>query len=175
MYSKITISGQICTGKTTLFWELYKTLNWPTFSASHFFRDYARTHHVSLQKGEEQEGSLTKVIDYGMQELIKKEQHIILEGWMAGVMADKNPGVLRVLLVCEEKERVRRFAERENVSLQEAAVKVKEREENVYAKLKENYGRDDILDPKNYNLIVDTTKKTTPEVLNEVLAKLKTR
>lgn len=172
MYTKVTISGQICTGKTTLFWDLYKQLKWPTFSASHFFRDYARIHHVSLQKGEEQEGNLTKVIDYGMQELVKKEQHVILEGWMAGVMADRIPGVLKVLLTCDENERVRRFAERENVSFEEARAKIKEREESVYRKLKENYGRDDILDPKKYDLVIDTTDRQAQEVLNLVLKRL---
>jgi len=53
-YSKITISGKICTGKTTLFWDLQKKLNWPVFSTGQFFRDYARQHNLSLEKAEEQ-------------------------------------------------------------------------------------------------------------------------
>ncbi len=169
MYTRITISGQICTGKTTLFWDLFKALNWPTFSAGHFFRDLARTHHVSLQKGEEQEANLTKIIDYCMRELLKKEQHVILEGWMAGVMADEIPDVLRILLSCNEDERVKRFAQREGVNLVKAKQQVQEREENVYSKLKQIYGRDDVLDPKNYNLVIDTNNKSADEIVQIVL------
>lgn len=174
MYTKITISGQICSGKTTLFWDLYKTLNWPTFSASHFFRDYARMHHVSLQKGEEQEDSLVKVIDYGMKELLKKEDHVIIEGWMAGVMADEIPKVLRILLKCNEDERIKRFIKRDGGTVEEARRKIKEREANVYMRLKQIYHREDILKPKNYNMVIDTSKKSQTEVLRSVLAKLQT-
>jgi len=172
MYSKITISGLICSGKTTLFWDLFKKLNWPTFSASHFFRDYSRTHGTSLQKAEEQTQSLTKVVDFGMLELLKNEQHIILEGWMTGIMADDLPGVLRVFLTCTDEERIKRFAEREKVSLEEAKYQIKERENNVYGKLQSIYKRNDFLDPKNYNLVIDTTTKSPQEILTEVLLKI---
>lgn len=175
MYNKITISGLICSGKTTLFWDLFKKLNWPTFSASHFFRDYARTHGTSLQKGEEQTLSLTKVVDFGMLELLKNEQHIILEGWMTGIMADDLPGVLRIFLTCSEEVRAKRFADREKVSLEEARAQIQERETNVYGKLREIYKRDDFLDHKNYNLVIDSTSKTPEQVLAEVLLKVDTR
>ena len=174
MYTKITISGLICSGKTTLFWDLFKKLNWPTFSASHFFRDYARTHGTSLQKGEEQNESLTKVIDLGMTELLKNSEHIILEGWMAGIMADELSGVLRVFLTCDDRERVKRFAEREHVNLDQAQTQIKERETNVYKKLRDIYKRNDFLDPKNYNLVIDTTDKSPEEVLKIVLDKINT-
>lgn len=172
MYNRVTISGSICSGKTTLFWDLYKKLNWPTFSAGHFFRDYARNQQVSLQKAEEQDTQLTKIIDYGMKELLTKERHIILEGWMAGIMANKLPRVLRVLLVADEKARIKRFAKREKCSIEQAKQKIKQRAENVFAKLEQIYGRSDFLDPKNYNLVIDTTDKKADEVLSGVLRKL---
>ncbi len=172
MFTKVTISGTICSGKTTLFWDLYQKLHWPTFSASHFFRDFARTHHVSLQKAEEQDASLTKVIDYGMQQLLNKEQNVILEGWMAGIMADRITGVLKILLICSDSERVKRFSEREKIDPARAKKKVAEREQNVYGKLKQIYKRDDFLDPKNYDVVIDTTDKTPLQVLQLVLNKL---
>ena len=174
MFHKVTISGTSCSGKTTLFWDLYQKLHWPTFSASHFFRDYARTHQVSLQKAEEQDDSLTKVIDYGMQQLLNKEQNVILEGWMAGIMADKIPDVLKVLLTCEDTVRAQRFAQREKMDVAAAQKQITEREQNVYGKLKEFYKRDDFLDPQNYDLVIDTSNKTPQEVLTLVLEKLGT-
>lgn len=173
MYTKITISGGICTGKTTLFWNLFKTLKWPTFSASSFFRDYARANNISLQKGEEQEEEVTKTIDYGMLELLKSSKHIVLEGWMSGIMADGIPGVLKVLLTSDESVRIDRYALREKVTKLEAVEKIREREGNLFKKLKQIYGRQDFLDPKNYDLIIDTSAKDPDEVLASVLSKVK--
>jgi CMP/dCMP kinase len=171
-HSKLTISGPVATGKTTLFLDVYKKLRWPTFSASYFFREFAKNHHVSLEAGEEQEEKLTKVIDYGMSELLKREKHVIVEGWMAGLMAGDTPGVLKVLLICDEQTRIKRFVEREKASIEEATKKIHDREKNLFQKLEEIYGRSDFLDHKNYDLVIDTTHISPEEVLGEVLSHL---
>lgn len=171
-YKKITISGRICTGKTTLFWNLQKTLGWSTFSASQFFRDYARTHDVSLQKAEEQSSNVTRDVDQGMQKVLEQNEHVILEGWMAGIVANGLPDVLRLLLTCEDTIRIKRFAMREHISEREAALKVHEREDSWTKKLQALYHRDDFFDPKNYNCIVDTSDKTPEQVLEIILQSL---
>lgn len=171
-FSKITISGKICTGKTTLFRDLVKHLGWPTFSAGQFFRDYARTHAVSLEAADEQTPQLTKKVDFQMQKLLKKEEHIIIEGWMAGIMADEIPGVLRILLTCDDNQRFQRFAKREKISLPEAQKRVWERDQNWLAKLKDIYERADFFAPKNYNFVLNTTSFTQEQVLQKVLETL---
>ncbi|MBI4064745.1 cytidylate kinase family protein [Candidatus Gottesmanbacteria bacterium] len=173
MYNKVTISGKICTGKTTLFWLLQKKLGWPTFSASQYFRDYSRSTGVSLQKAEEQNPNLTREVDLRMKKLLLEEEHILLEGWMAGIMADQIPDVLRILLRCEDVERTNRFAKREKVSDEEAKASIEERERNLFTKLDEIYHRSDFVNPKNYNLIIDTTRKPLEEPLGVVLKAIK--
>ncbi len=172
-YNKVTISGRICTGKTTLFWILQKKLGWPTFSASQYFRDYSRSTGVSLQKAEEQNPNLTKEVDLRMKKLLLEEEHILLEGWMAGIMADQMPDVLRILLTCEDTQRIKRFAKREKVSEEEAKANIEERERNLFTKLEEIYHRSDFVHPKNYNLVIDTTHKSLEETLGVVLKALK--
>ncbi len=169
MYSKITISGRICTGKSTLFPLLQKKLGWPTFSASQFFRNWAKSHSASLQKAEEQNPHLTRDVDVGMQKRLKEEKHLIVEGWMAGIMADKIPGVLRILLTCEDTERIRRLSMRDGLSIGEARRKITEREKSWSEKLETIYHRNDFFDPKNYNLIIDTTNTTPDQMLALVL------
>lgn len=171
-YSRITISGKICTGKTTLFWNLQEKLNWPVFSTGQYFRDYARKHNLSLEKAEEQDEKITKEIDYRVRDLLKQEKNIIAEGWMTGIMADKFPNILRVLLVCEDKERIKRFSVREKIFFKEAERKLKNRENNWLNKLKIIYKRNDIFNVKNYDLIIDTTELNPPQVLKKVLDKL---
>ncbi|MBI2029472.1 cytidylate kinase family protein [Candidatus Gottesmanbacteria bacterium] len=172
MYKKITISGLICTGKTSLFWGLQEKLIWPTFSASQFFRDYSRTHNLSLEKAEEQSNILTRKIDTRMADMLKSSGNIIVEGWMAGIMADELGGVLRILLTCSDQERIHRFANREQLSLKEAEVRVKQRENNLFKVLNKIYKRLDFLDRKNYNLIIDTTSLSKEETVATVLQKL---
>ena len=48
--NKITISGKICTGKTSLFKNLEKELNWPVFMTGKLFRDYVAKINLILNK-----------------------------------------------------------------------------------------------------------------------------
>lgn len=173
MCTKITISGLICTGKTTVFKELLRILKWPYFSSSQFFRDYAQKHNRSLQKAEEQNEKITKQVDYHLQELVKKEGNLIIEGWMAGVMADDVPGVLRVLLTCNEQARIERFAKREDIERVIAKKRILERENALFTQLEKIHGIQNILDEKYYNCIIDTTHKETKEILASILQSLK--
>ncbi|MBI4225707.1 AAA family ATPase [Candidatus Roizmanbacteria bacterium] len=172
-FIKITVSGKICTGKTTLFWRLQKKLNWPTFSTGQFFRDYARQHNLSLEKADEQKENITKEVDCRVRDLLKQDKYIIVEGWMTGIMADKFPRILKILLVCEDKERIRRFSQREKIPFIQAEKRLRERENNWLKKLKVIYKRNDIFDPKTYNLIINTTKLSPNEVFKKVIKKLK--
>jgi len=172
-YTRITVSGQICTGKTTLYRSLGEKLEWETFSTGQFFRDYAKKHALSLEGAEEQSESITKKIDYRVRDLLKTKEHIIVEGWMAGIMANSYPGILKVLLVCPEKQRVERFAEREKVSVKEAAMRVKERDTSWLAEIAKIYERSDIFDPHHYDLVINTANLTPKQILNRVLGKLK--
>lgn len=171
-YTKITISGKICTGKTTLFQDLQKQLKWPTFSTSQFFRDYAKSNKLSLNRGEEQNEKITKKIDLKIFKLLKKNNNLIVEGWMAGIMADKLPNVIRILLICDEKERIKRYAKRENIPIKNAQKRLYERENSWLKKIKKIYGRDDIFKPENYNCIIDTTNLKPQKILQKVMNKL---
>lgn len=172
MYKKITISGLICTGKTSLFWGLQEKLIWPTFSASSFFRDYSRTHNLSLEKAEEQGEVLTKKVDLRIAEMLKISNNIIIEGWLAGIMADQLPDVLRVLLTCQDEVRIKRFAAREKMTEKEAAFHIQEREKNLLKVLQKIYHRNDFIDPRNYNFVVDTTNISVDTLVRQILSKV---
>jgi len=169
MYNKITISGRICTGKSTLFKHLGDKLQWETFSTSTYFRTYAAQKGYSIDKAEEQNKKITQKIDYMVRDMLESKSNLIAEGWMAGVMAYDVPDALKVLLVCPNTIRYRRYAQRESVTLGQARTKITEREENLLSTLSTIYGIDDILDPKRYNIVIDTEKSNPLEVLDEVL------
>ena len=168
-YTKVTISGQICTGKTTLFKALGKTLGWQTFSTGQFFRDYAAKHDLDIESAEEQNEEVTKKIDNQVRELLKTKDNIIVEGWLAGIMAHSIPKVLKVLLICQNSVRAKRFSNREEIVIKEAKDRVKERDTSWLEEINKIYQRTDVFESSHYDLVIDTSVLTPTQVLNKVL------
>jgi len=171
--NKITISGKICTGKTTLLKSLEKELNWPVFMTGKLFREYVAKNKLDLEQVKEQNEGLTKKIDYQVRDMIYNERNLIVDGWMSGLMAKGLPGVLKVLLVSDDTVRYQRFAKREKISLNEAKKRVDERQNNWLNKLEKIYKRSDFIDPKNYDLMIDTSNISSKSVLEKVLETFK--
>ena len=171
--NKITISGKICTGKSTLLIGLQKELNWPIFMTGQLFRDYIKKNGLNLDQVEEQNETLTKKIDYHVRDMIYAPGNLIVDGWMSGLMAKGVKDILRILLVCKDDIRYKRFADREKISVVEAKKRVEQRQSNWLSKLKKIYKRNDFVDPKNYDLVIDTSKIPSRTVLKKVLQKIK--
>lgn len=173
-YSKITISGKICTGKTTLFKKLVDRLGWPGFKTGKLFRDYVIKNKLDLEQVEEQSEFLTKKIDYQVRDMIYASGNLIVDGWMSGIMADNLKDVLKILLICKANIRYKRFAAREEIKdFEEAKKRVEDRQLNWFNKLKKIYKRNDFVDKKNYSLIIDTSSISSQAVLKKVLQKIK--
>lgn len=168
--NKITISGKICTGKSTLLRSLQKELNWPVFMTGQLFREYVKKNSLNLEHVEEQSEDLTKKIDYKVRDMLKLPGNLIVDGWMSGIMANHFPNILKVLLTCDDNIRYQRFAGREKISLKEAKIRVDERLNNWLDKLRKIYKRDDFMDPKNYDLTIDTSVISSHAVLQKVLS-----
>lgn len=172
MFSKITISGKICTGKSSVFRELQKKLNWPTFSTGKYFREYAKTHKLELNNAEEQTDILTHKVDGMVKDMLHKSGNLLLDSWLAGIMAEGATDVLKVLLIADDSIRFTRFAFRENVSLDEAKKEVTSRDSSWFEKVKKIHKREDFFDKKNYTLVIDTTEKQINDIVNEILRRL---
>jgi len=174
-YTKITISGKICTGKTTLLQRLQKHLNWPSFITGQLFRDYVKKHGLSLEGAEEQSEKLTKEVDYKVRDILHEKGHLIVDGWMSGLMANKLPDVLKIILVCKDDIRYKRFAKREKISFPEAKMRVEDRQNSWFDKIKKIHkiSKKSLNNEKNYNLVIDTSYITPQAVLKKVLDALK--
>ncbi len=174
-YQKITISGKICTGKTTLLQRLEKKLGWKTFMTGKLFRDYVKKHHLDLEKAEEQNDELTKKIDNQVKMMLHQKKNLIIDGWMSGFLAKDLADVLKILLICKDDIRYKRFAKRENISYQEAKKRVLQRQRNWFEKIKKIHKIKikDLNNKKNYDLVIDTSYITPQAVVRKVLQKLK--
>lgn len=174
MYTKITISGKICTGKSSVFRELQKKLKWPTFSTGAYFREYAKIHHLELNNAEEQTNKLTREVDGMVKEMLRKPGNLLLDSWLAGIMAGNSPDVLKVLLIADDRVRFERFAKRENVSFEEAKTEVTSRNSSWFEKVKKIHRREDFFDEKNYDMVIDTSALTVNHIVQSILSKLTT-
>lgn len=174
-YQKITISGKICTGKSSLFHALEDKLHWPTFASGAYFRQYVKDHHLVLNDAEEQTKDLTLKVDMMVKEKLKEEGNLLLDAWLGGILADAYPGILKVLLTCEDKVRFERFAKREHVAIEVARTEVVQRDKSWFDKVSVIHKRHDFFDPKNYNLVIDTSYLTQEEITSTVLQALQDR
>ncbi len=174
LFTGVTISGGICTGKSTLVKNLVKELQWETYSSGAFFREYAHKHNLSIEKAEEQTPHIAKKIDYMVRRTLKNKKHIIVDAWMGGIMAQGISHVLKVLLICDDRVRYKRFSKREGIPLQASKEHILERENNLLQKLSTMYKVDDILQPSKYNIVINTTDLSVDKVTRLVLCLLHT-
>ncbi len=172
MYSKITISGKICTGKSSVFHELQKKLNWPTFSSGLYFREYARKHSLLLNNAEEQTDKLTHEVDDKVKEMLHKPGNLLLDAWLGGVLAEGTTDVLKVLLIADDTVRFKRFAEREKVSVEEAKKEVYQRDSSWFDRVKKIHNRSDFFDKKKYDIVIDTSHIDVAQVVSFILKTL---
>lgn len=171
-YRVIAISGKICTGKSSLFKDLCQKLGWESYSASQFFRGWCLKRNLPLFAAHLRPDKLTREVDQEMKDALLGGEKLIAEGWLAGFTAQDIPQVLKILLTCEDRERAKRFAQREKISLAKAHQEIQKREANLFQKWKRVYGRQDFLAPKLYDLVIETSHFSPKEVLNLVLEKL---
>jgi len=181
-YASIAISGRPGAGRSTLLKNLkpiVDPLGWETFSGGDWSRKFSieagkhdpkdLTHHKATDYSDE----IDKQIDGAMREkLTDPNVHVAVESWIAGWNMRGLKHVLKVLLMCDDALRIDRIVNRDNVSVEEAKVHLREREEANLSKWKRMYGVSDFWDPKYYDLVINTYSHGPTETLNVVLQAL---
>ena len=84
------------------------------------------------------------------------------------------PHVLKVLLTADEDIRIKRAIERVHTHV-ETAEDVKKRDRAHDLKFRKLYANENFLDPKFFDLVIDTTNTEQKEVADRVLRKFSTK
>lgn len=159
----ITISGLPGVGTTTVGEILAKHYEMEYISAGMIFRNLAKEKGVSLAefgKMAECDISVDKMIDERHKQLSEECDNIILEGRLAGIMANppRNIKTVRIWLKAPLETRVRRIMNREGASSFRyefnETMKREECEQNRYKK----YYNIDVNDLSVYDIVIDTEK-----------------
>jgi cytidylate kinase len=175
----LTISGLHGTGKSTIAKLIAKALGIKYYSTGQAFRDLALEMKMNLEdftryveKHPEIDIKLdNKVID------VAKQGNIIVDSQLSGYLL-KDIADLRIHLTCPLKTRIKRIAERDNITFEESMKETILREKSELERFKHLYN----IDLSNtaqikeiHDVILATEGLTIEEVFNKILEIIKNK
>jgi predicted cytidylate kinase len=172
---RITISGPIGSGKTTVCNLLSKKLAYRCIVSGNIFREMAKEHNMSLAEFGalcEHDMRYDRLLDERMVEIAQDNPDMILEGRLVAHMLTKN-GIpaLKFFLTADLETRAKRVVEREGKDLEIALREMKGREESEAVRYRAYYGinirSDDV-----YDVVIDTADKTPEEIVEIMVEKV---
>lgn len=167
-YRSIVISGSIASGTSTAAKTLSEKLILPYRSAGDFFRQYMIDNNIPLYAKDQIPDGLDKKIDEDLTKLVQKGA--VVDSHYAGYFNRNEPQVLKVLLTCEDQARYQRVRQRVHTHT-ETVEDIKKREEGLDKKFRKLYANENHLDPKFFDLVIDTTNTTKEEIPEKILKK----
>lgn len=169
MYKSIIISGPIASGTTTTARALSEKLSLAAISAGDFFRKYAIDHNIPLYDKEKIPDDLDRKIDGELTKLAQLGE-VVIDSHYMGYFTRNMPEVLKVLLTCDYQTRITRALARIHTHI-ETEDDIKKREVGLDKKFRKLYAQENYLDPKFFDLVVDTTNTPIEEVVSKISEK----
>lgn len=180
----ITISGRIASGSTTLAKKLSQTIGWRHMEGGEIFWEAVRSRlqlnakDTALRPDEED-----AAFDASLKEILKTQEHIVVETKLAGFNAQGISDVFKILVLCESADgtdqtqiRIDRLVNREQMSMEEAKEEVLIREKSDVEKWRRLYANNDSAwtywDAKYYDLVINTYSHDHEQTLDTALAAL---
>lgn len=169
-YRSIAISGLPASGTSTTAKALAQKLNLTYHSAGDFFRKYLLDHDIPLWDKSRIPDELDRKIDQELTNLAASDKKVVIDADYIGYFTRNMPHVLRVLLTCNEQVRIKRALVRKHTHT-ETKEEIKLRETGLDAKFRKLYAAENYLDPKFFDLVIDTTNITPEEVVDQITKK----
>ncbi|MGQ9625714.1 MAG: cytidylate kinase family protein [Anaerolineae bacterium] len=167
----ITITGEVATGKTAIVSALLEFLpSWRAIHIGQKFRDYAEARGLTVQNISELPDEIHLEFDGNVKRELETGENIICEGRMAGILAQGIPDSIKVLCFAPLEVRMKRYAERENVTLEKAEEEILYRDKRDSEKLRRIYGITNYLHPQFYDLKIDTSIYKPKDIARLILS-----
>ncbi len=173
--AKITIFGLAGTGKGTVCRILCEKLGYKSFSGGDFARETARRMNLTLNEIDEL-SRYDKSIDIARDKVIedfgKENDNFIVEARLGWKFI---PDSFKVCFECDFEERTRRVAQREKKDIVTVQAETIQRENSIYDRFLKYYGIKNVNDPKNFDLVIDTTHITPEDIADKIIEGLKSK
>lgn len=177
---KITLSGALGSGKSTVAKLVAQRLNLKHYSTGDFMREIAIKRKVTLLelgKLAETDLSVDKELDQRQIRLGKEEDNFIIDARLGWHFI---PDSIKVFLNVTDQEAAHRiFAEKRkdekyNITLEATLKNIKQRKESETKRYQQYYGVN-YFNLKNYDLVIDTTKLTAEKVAENIVEFIQNR
>jgi len=178
----ITVSGRIGSGTTTLAKGLAESLGWEFWEGGALVEKLYKELKTNETNTNARPDSHELWMDNKIKEMIKEDEHQVIQSMLAGFMARGIPGVFKILVICEDDGedkvdiRIDRLVNRKKISVEEAKEEVNKREEGNLEKWRRLYANSDeswvYWDRKYYDLVINTFDHNAEESLNLALEEL---
>lgn len=166
----ITISGEICTGKSTLTNTLLKHLpEWTRINTGKRFREICAKHGMTIQDVSLLPDEIHKEFDELQRSLALTETNIIIEGRLAGWLTQDIKHTFRVFCKAPIDIRAQRYILRENTTYTQAVSDINHRDHYDMLKFRDMYGVFDYRDPDYYSFVVDTSIESPLELTKRII------
>ncbi|MCL4328804.1 MAG: cytidylate kinase family protein [Candidatus Thermoplasmatota archaeon] len=170
---RITISGPIGSGKSTVGKLVAEKLKFTFFSGGEIFRMSARKAGLSLEefgRRAETDPSIDREQDRIQVEIISQHSDIVFESRLAGWLASENKiDAVKIYLDASLEERVRRVSSREGGKYEGEAGAINRREESELKRYNSYYGVN-FKEWGGYDLKIDTTEMSPVEASNRIVS-----
>jgi len=167
---KITISGYAGTGKSTVGKMLAKKLGYRFLSVGNFAREFAENEFgISINEFQakcEKEPRLDDFVNLKFRDLCNGNESVVAD-FRLGFHFVEN--AVNILFVLPEEEAFKRLVGAGRRMEQTDFESVKIRNKNMRRRFMEKYGVD-FADANNYDLVIDTSRKTPDEVVGQIFA-----
>jgi len=172
MHTGVTVSGAICTGKSTVSKRLGERLRWSHVSSGRIFREYCEQNNLDVLEVSKLSDQFHRECDGLLLHKMHTEGFCVFEARIAGWLARSAPSIFKVLLTARLPVRIDRYVQREHVSPEIARQQIEERDANDFRKLQGLYSVD-YQDQELYNLIIDTSEMPLEAVVQCILQNIK--
>ncbi|MDJ0961475.1 MAG: nucleoside monophosphate kinase [Acidimicrobiia bacterium] len=169
----VSIAGRPGSGKSTVAKALATRLGLDHVSAGDFMREMAGEHGVSvLEFGAiaEQDSGIDRAIDARSREMGESRDNFIIDARLAWYFIPHSIKVFLDVSLEVSAQRIfgdHRGSETENIDLQATMHNIERRAASESKRYDDYYGID-YLDPKNYDLVIDTSSLDVDEVVDAI-------
>lgn len=175
---KITISGSLGSGKSSVAKSLASKLNFEHFSMGDFQRMLAAEKGMSILEFADyvmDNPEIDRLTDSKLEQIGKEKDNFVVDSRLGWYFI---PDSLKIFLQVSDEESARRIYqdsrkdEEENTSLNETSENIKQRKDAEIRRYQTLYSID-YYDPKHYDLLIDTNDITISQVVDKIISFIK--